>query len=123
MVRRHADRSELDRYIADEGDLLRRFATYCALDETLHAENPDLWVWPDWPAGYQEPDSQETKKFQADHAKDIEFYSYIQWLIGIQLTQAQRYATEDVGMKIGLYHDLASATDRCGSDLWAHRPF
>jgi 4-alpha-glucanotransferase len=22
-----------------------------------------------------------------------------------------------------LYHDLALATDRCGSDLWAHRPF
>jgi 4-alpha-glucanotransferase len=26
-------------------------------------------------------------------------------------------------MKIGLYHDLALATDRCGSDLWAHRKF
>jgi len=24
-------------------------------------------------------------------------------------------------MSIGLYHDLALATDRCGSDLWAHR--
>ncbi len=27
------------------------------------------------------------------------------------------------GMRIGLYHDLALATDRCGSDLWAHRQF
>jgi 4-alpha-glucanotransferase len=26
-------------------------------------------------------------------------------------------------MRIGLYHDLALATDRCGSDLWAHRDF
>ena len=26
-------------------------------------------------------------------------------------------------MRIGLYHDLALATDRCGSDLWAHRKF
>ncbi len=26
-------------------------------------------------------------------------------------------------MAIGLYHDLALATDRGGSDLWAHRPF
>jgi 4-alpha-glucanotransferase len=24
---------------------------------------------------------------------------------------------------VGLYHDLAVATDRCGSDLWAHRGF
>jgi 4-alpha-glucanotransferase len=26
-------------------------------------------------------------------------------------------------MPIGLYHDLALATDRCGSDLWTHRPY
>src|SRR5439155_13269389 len=26
-------------------------------------------------------------------------------------------------LSIGLYHDLALATDRFGSDLWAHRPF
>jgi 4-alpha-glucanotransferase len=26
-------------------------------------------------------------------------------------------------MSIGLYHDMALATDRCGSDLWAHRSF
>ncbi len=26
-------------------------------------------------------------------------------------------------MPIGLYHDLAVATDRCGSDLWAYREF
>jgi 4-alpha-glucanotransferase len=26
-------------------------------------------------------------------------------------------------MPIGLYHDLALATDRCGSDLWAYREF
>ena len=25
-------------------------------------------------------------------------------------------------MPIGLYHDLALATDRYGADLWAHRP-
>jgi len=28
-----------------------------------------------------------------------------------------------MGMSIGLYHDLALATDRCGSDLWAYRDF
>ena len=31
---------EFRRFLADEGDLLRRFATYCALDEHLHARNP-----------------------------------------------------------------------------------
>ncbi len=119
----HGEREELSRFIEAEGDLLLRFATYSALDEKLHADNPDLWVWPDWPAGYQDPESEETKLFQKQHAHDIRFYSYIQWLISRQLTEAQQYATGEAGMAIGLYHDLALATDRCGSDLWAHRPF
>ena len=48
---------DCEEWIAGEGDLLRLYATYCALDEHLHAENPDLWVWPDWPAEYRDPDS------------------------------------------------------------------
>jgi 4-alpha-glucanotransferase len=39
-----------------------------------------------------------------------------------QLSEAQAYA-RSVGMSIGLYHDLAVATDSCGSDLWAHAKF
>ena len=35
---------------------------------------------------------------------------------------AQQHALER-GLGIGLYHDLALATDRFGSDLWAHREF
>ena len=119
----HADPSEFQRYREAEGDLLLRFATYCALNEHLHQQDPNLWVWPDWPAGFQDPDSQETEQFRLRHAEDISFHSYVQWLIGKQLTEAQHFATEEAGMKIGLYHDLALATDRCGSDLWAHRPF
>ncbi len=120
---KQGQRAEFDRFLKAEGDLLLRFATYSALDEKLHADNADLWVWPDWPQGYTDPESSETKLFQKEHASDIEFYSYVQWLISRQLTEAQKFATEEAGMAIGLYHDLALATDRCGSDLWAHRPF
>jgi len=119
----HSDQKSFREYQKSEGDLLLRFATYCALDERLHANNPDLWVWPDWPKGYQDPESPETARFQENHAREIEFYSYVQWLISRQLIEAQQHATEKAGMAIGLYHDLALATDRCGSDLWAHRPF
>ncbi len=38
-----------------KGDLLERFATYCALDEHLHRRNPDLWVWTEWPAALPGP--------------------------------------------------------------------
>ena len=36
---------EFDAFRQREGDLLRRFATYCALDEHLHQRDPDIWIW------------------------------------------------------------------------------
>ncbi|HWD00374.1 MAG TPA: 4-alpha-glucanotransferase [Candidatus Sulfopaludibacter sp.] len=113
---------EFDRFLAREGDLLEKFALYCALDEHLHRENPDLWIWPDWPAPYQDPDSAETVSFRQKHWRSVLFYQYLQWQIDLQLAEGQRHA-RDRKLSIGLYHDLALATDRFGSDLWAHRPF
>jgi 4-alpha-glucanotransferase len=49
-------------------------------------------------------------------------HQYIQWQIDVQLRRAQHRA-RDRRRSIGLYHDLALATDRFGSDMWAHRPF
>src|SRR6185437_9503465 len=50
------------------------------------------------------------------------FHGWLQWLVDRQIAAVQKHAI-DAGMSIGLYHDLALATDRCGSDLWAWRPF
>jgi 4-alpha-glucanotransferase len=50
------------------------------------------------------------------------FYQYLQWQIDIQLRAAQQHA-RNRRMGIGLYHDLALATDRFGCDLWADREF
>jgi 4-alpha-glucanotransferase len=109
-------------YVHREGDLLLRFATFCALDEHLHAQNPDLWLWADWPVGYQDPCSPETVAFQQEHAQDVAFHQWIQWQLDRQLAAAQEHA-QTAGLAIGLYHDLALATDRFGADLWAHKDF
>jgi len=113
---------EFDTFRRREGDLLEDFATYCALDEYLHRCNPDLWVWTDWPACYQEPRSVETLAFRKKHWRSVLFFQYLQWQIDLQLAAAQKHA-RDRRLSIGLYHDLALATDRFGSDLWAHRSF
>jgi 4-alpha-glucanotransferase len=105
-----------------EGDLLETFAIYCALDEEMHRRNADVWVWTDWPAAYQDPDSAETRAFREKRWRRVMFYQYLQWQIDLQLAGAQQWA-RDRHLSIGLYHDLALATDRFGSDLWAHRPF
>jgi 4-alpha-glucanotransferase len=113
---------EFEDFLSREGDLLEKFATYCALDDHLHQRNPEIWNWKDWPAAYQDPSSPETRAFRTRRWRRVMFYQFLQWQIDIQLTRAQRRARER-HLPIGLYHDLALATDQFGSDLWAHRPF
>jgi 4-alpha-glucanotransferase len=105
-----------------EGELLQDLATYCALDEHLHARYPDLWVWPDWPEGFRDPRSEATARFRRKYWRRVQFYQYLQWQLDLQLAAVQENAVRQ-GLKDGLYHDLALATDRFGSDLWAHRGF
>jgi 4-alpha-glucanotransferase len=109
-------------YCETEGDLLDEFALYCALDEFLHKRNRNCWIWGNWAPEYQDPESAACRSFAADHSRSVDFYKYIQFVIEEQLAEAQNYATR-CGMQIGLYHDLAVATDSYGSDLWAHRDF
>jgi 4-alpha-glucanotransferase len=113
---------EFQDFLDREGSLLERFATYCALDEHLHRRDPNLWMWTDWPEPYRDPDSPETRRFRRKHWRQVLFHQYLQWQIDEQLRRAQHRARA-LRMSIGLYHDLALATDRFGSDLWANRPF
>ncbi len=109
-------------YCEREGELLEKFALFCALDEKLHRQNRACWTWQQWPQEYHSPASEACRSFARQHRPTIDFYKYIQFVIEEQLAETQRYARE-IGMPIGIYHDLAVATDRCGSDLWAHRDF
>jgi len=113
---------EFQAFVEREGELLERFATYCALDEHLHRRNPEVWVWTEWPVPYQGPCSEETRAFRKKHWRSVMFYQYLQWQIDIQLRRAQQRARAR-HLSIGLYHDLALATDRFGADLWAYRAF
>ena len=109
-------------FCRNEGPLLERLALYCALDEILHKQNRTRWTWRDWPLEYQDPESQACQQFARDHRLTIDFYKYLQFVLEEQLDEAQQFAKSQ-GMSIGLYHDLALATDNCGADLWAYRPF
>jgi 4-alpha-glucanotransferase len=121
--RRNTPRArEFESFRASGGRLLEDFATYCALDEHLHRHNPDLWMWTQWPEPFRAPESPETRAFRQKHWRSVMFYEYLQWQIDLQLRRAQQHA-RNRRMPIGLYHDLALATDRFGSDLWANREF
>jgi 4-alpha-glucanotransferase len=110
------------RYIDQEGDLLHRFAVHAALDDSIHGHCPDVWTWREWPEQYQDPESSATAAFAKKHWRKVLFHKYLQWQLDLQLASAHGHAQRK-GMRMGLYHDLALATDRFGSDLWGHRDF
>ncbi|MBS1835689.1 MAG: 4-alpha-glucanotransferase [Acidobacteria bacterium] len=118
-----AGSAEFDAYRAAQGESLRLFATYCALYDAIHGEHPDVWLWQDWPEQYRDPASPAVGEFAAANATQVLFYEWLQWLIDIQLADAQKHAVEGCGMSIGLYHDLALAVDRSGFDAWAFRDY
>jgi len=113
---------EFAAYCDREGTLLEKFAIYCTLDEVMHRREPDVWLWTQWPEPYRDPESTAVREFCRRNWRRVMFYQYLQWQIDCQLHAAQQGA-RDRGLSIGLYHDLALATDRFGSDLWAHREF
>jgi 4-alpha-glucanotransferase len=121
--RRDSQRAkEFKAYIDREGELLDKFAIHSALDEWIHKSHKNVWNWRSWPEAYQDPQSAETLAFTKSHWRSILLHKYIQWQLELQFNEAQQHAIQR-GLKIGLYNDLALATDRFGSDLWAHRPF
>jgi 4-alpha-glucanotransferase len=113
---------EFDEFVRAEGRTLHGWAVYRALDEEMHRRDGNVWVWTQWPMEYQDPRSPEVAKFADEHSTRILFFKFLQWQLDAQLAEAQAHALAS-GMKIGLYHDFALATDRYGADLWARREF
>ena len=114
--------TDFDSWVEAQGPALHRFATYCALDEEMHHRDAEVWLWTDWPAEYQDPDSNAVARFAQERFMRVLFFKFLQWQLDRQIAEAQAHALER-GMTIGLYHDLALATDRFGADLWANRSF
>jgi 4-alpha-glucanotransferase len=99
-----------------EGPALRRHATFDALD--CHFRSRGAKDWREWPAGYGSPGSAAVARFASEHADEIEFHLFTQWLAREGLAAAQHQATAS-GMAIGLIADLAVGVHPGGSDCWA----
>jgi 4-alpha-glucanotransferase len=95
-----------DRYRAEQGRTLERYAIFCALSE-LHGR-----PWQEWPADVRSPGSSGVAEFVADPdtARRIEFHAWLQWKLDEQLAAA--------GSEIPLVHDLAIGVDPSGADAW-----
>jgi 4-alpha-glucanotransferase len=114
--------ADFEEYVISEGESLRRFAVFQAIEEDVHRRDPSIWLWKDWPEKYRHPESPAVDRFAREHDADVRFYQFLQWQIDQQLASAQARA-QAAGMRIGLYHDLALATDHAGADVWMQREY
>lgn len=115
-ARTERGRAFLD-YCRAEGTLLEAFAVFQALAEEFRRRRPPLWSWRDWPEPYRRPDTPEVETFRKERASRVRFHQYLQWVASRQLRAAADRAKAG-GMAVGLYHDLALAGDRGGSEAW-----
>ncbi|MFP5322297.1 MAG: 4-alpha-glucanotransferase [Acidimicrobiia bacterium] len=99
-----AGHEELDRFIADRGVDLRRFATFAAIFE--HHQS----AWWDWPVELQHPGAAGVGRFADEHADRIRFHCWVQLLCDRQLR-----SLADV---CPVMTDLAVGVDPGGADAW-----
>ncbi len=100
--------------------MLRHQSLHDALDQHLRGGNPAAWGWPVWPEEYRSPTATGIAAFEREHAEQVEFHAWLQWLADRQLGEAKRLARE-LGMAIGLYGDYAVGVNPSGAETWANQ--
>lgn len=111
--------SEFKIYVSAEGKYVESFATFLTL-WNLFKKEKNMYSWQEWPEEYHDPKGGAVIAFRKKHEKEVLYYIYLQWLIDDQLLKISRHCKE-IGMKIGLYYDLAIGAISGGSDVWNYQ--
>jgi 4-alpha-glucanotransferase len=105
-------REDFDAFRAERAPLLSRFACFEVLRHKF--DRP----WWEWPAAWRTPDDTACAELrQGEDATEIEFVEFVQWTADRQL-RACRDQANRLGMKVGLYLDVAVGVQSGGFDAW-----
>ena len=103
---------DFDKFRAERGTLLSHFACF----EVLRHKFGKPW-W-EWPEEWRQPDDARCAALrQGADANEIEFVEFVQWTADRQLGAAADLAKQ-LGMKVGLYLDVAVGVQADGFDAW-----
>jgi 4-alpha-glucanotransferase len=116
---RHTPRAAACRaFLRERGEPMRLHALFDALDGHLRRTRGTGAGWHNWPEEYRRPDSPAVKRFGEQHADEVDFHVYLQWIAAEQLAAVRRHARE-VGLEVGLYGDYAVGVNASGSETWS----
>jgi 4-alpha-glucanotransferase len=108
-TQRHA---AFSKFRTERGAMISRFACF----EVLRHKFSKPW-W-EWPAEWRQPDDARLAALHASpDAAEIEFVKFVQWTADQQL-QSCRDLAGRLGMKVGLYLDVAVGVQSDGFDAW-----
>lgn len=92
-------------WVAEQGEDLRRFATFMAMSEELGLP------WQTWDAQFQHPDAPAVGEWAAANGDAIAFHSWLQFIADKQFGRATRQGVDVVA-------DIAVGFDGGGFDAW-----
>ncbi|AYF86751.1 4-alpha-glucanotransferase [Pseudomonas sp. JS3066] len=110
-------RQDFERFCETSGDALLLHCRFEALHGHMLA-NGAPGDWRCWPEHLRNPAHAAVQRFALEHAREVEFHAFAQWLVVRGLERAQMAAV-GAGMGIGLIADLAVGADCSGSQAWA----
>jgi 4-alpha-glucanotransferase len=109
-----------NRFIREGGESLQHQALFDALHADQIAQDSDRWGWPVWPEALQDPGSPAVQAFLQQHADQVRFWLWLQWLAAKQFADCWDICQQQQ-MPIGLYRDLAVGVAQGGAETWSER--
>ena len=105
-------RQDFEKFRAERAPLLSRFVCFEVL---RHKFNKPWWEWPE---PWRQPDEARCAGLrEGPDGAEIEFVEFVQWIADRQLRACRDHATR-LGMKVGLYLDVAVGVQCDGFDAW-----
>ena len=105
-------RNQFDAFRVDRAPLLSRFACF----EVLRHRFTGPW-W-EWPPEWRQPDATKCAELRnGPDKREVEFVEFVQWTADSQLHAAKELAGQ-LGMRVGLYLDVAVGVQSNGFDAW-----
>jgi 4-alpha-glucanotransferase len=103
---------EFENFRREGAPLLSRFACFEVIRHKFRRP------WWEWPEEWQQPDDLKCARLgQGPDQSDFEFIEFVQWNADRQLGSCRSRADE-LGMKVGLYLDVAVGVQSDGFDAW-----
>ncbi len=105
-------RRDFDAFRAERAPLLSRFACFEVLRHKFHKP------WWEWPAQWRQPNEAQCAELRrGPDAAEVEFVEFVQWAADRQLRSCRDVARK-LGMRVGLYLDVAVGVQSDGFDAW-----